>query len=92
MAGIKHGMWGMPPGERPNQTGNPQIDQAEWQKNLVLNQQALCKLCGNNIHAVAKDEFGKGTNFEWELANQVHTHCYYKYVEQLRNGQNGPQP
>lgn len=87
MAGIKHGMWGQFP------TGKSEfISEEDWQKNMILNHQVNCKLCGNNIHAVSKDEYGKSTNWEWEMQNGAHQQCYMDYMNKLRDEQRGSEP
>ena len=84
MAGIKSPMWGMfPEGHKPG------LSQDDWQRNMIMNHKVFCKLCGAQIHAIDKDEFGKGTNWEAEMQNEVHAQCYFKFMEEQRQN-HGP--
>lgn len=83
MAGIKHSLWGMPPGERPD----IKAGEEEWYKHMATTQITNCKLCGGPIHQTSQDTEGKRVDWAWEKQNELHQHCYQNYIIDLRNQQ-----
>jgi hypothetical protein len=88
MAGIKHSLWGLPPEDRPNLTRETEED---WYKYMATHNIKNCKLCGSPITQAVQDATGKRVDFEWEMQNELHQHCYTDYIINLRNSQRGPQ-